>query len=80
MGWQILAEWFPEHEVTFSCWCEAINGRSKKIKRFLAFSCSTCWIRETEEQTNATRKMVLAFVEDPVGYKIELIDRDLWKS
>jgi len=31
----------------------------------------------TEGKTNATRSTVLAFVEDPVGYKIELIERDL---
>ena len=31
----------------------------------------------TEEKTNATRSKVLAFVEAPVRYKIELIERDL---
>jgi len=34
-------------------------------------------IRKTEEKTNATRSKVLAFVEAPVRYKIELIERDL---
>ena len=34
-------------------------------------------IRKNEEKTNATRSTVLAFVEDPVGYKIELIEGDL---
>ena len=32
---------------------------------------------KNEEKTNATRSTVLVFVEDPVGYKIELIERDL---
>ena len=31
----------------------------------------------TEEKTNKTRITVLTFLEDPVGYKIELIERDL---
>ena len=34
-------------------------------------------IRKNEEKTNATRSKVLAFVEAPVRYKIELIERDL---
>ena len=34
-------------------------------------------IRKTEEKTNVTRSNVLAFVEAPVKYKIELIERDL---
>ena len=34
-------------------------------------------IRKTEEKTNTTRSRVLRFVEDPVGYKIDLIERDL---
>ena len=38
------------------------------------------WIRKTEEKTNTTRSTVIGFVEDPLGYKIELIERDLWKS
>ena len=32
---------------------------------------------ERLKKTNATRSTVLAFVEDPVGYKIELIESDL---
>ena len=39
-------------------------------KRFLM-------IPKNEEKTNATKSTVLAFVEDPAGYKIELIERDL---
>ena len=31
------------------------------------------WIQKTEEKTNATRSTVLAFLEAPVRYKIELI-------
>ena len=38
------------------------------------------WIRKTEEKTNATRSTVLAFGEAPVRYKIELIERDLWRN
>ena len=34
-------------------------------------------MRKAEEKTNATRSTVLAFEEDPVRYKIELIKRDL---
>ena len=34
------------------------------------------WIRKTEEKTNATRSTTLAFVEDTVRYKIELIEKD----
>mgnify|MGYP001441179084 CR=1 FL=1 len=30
-----------------------------------------------EEKTNTTKSIVLRFVVDPVGYKIELIERDL---
>ena len=30
-----------------------------------------------KKKTNATRSTVLAFAEDPVGYKIELTERDL---
>ena len=48
--------------------------------RFFSTGCSAPWIRKTEEKTNTTRSAVLGFVEDPVGYKIELIERDLWKS
>ena len=80
MEWQILGKRFFENEVTFTCWCIAINGSCKRIERCLAFRCTTCWIRETEEQTNATRTTVLAFVEDPIGYKIELIEWDLWRN
>ena len=29
------------------------------------------------KKKNAARSTVLAFVEEPVGYKIELIERDL---
>ena len=32
---------------------------------------------ERRKKTNTTRSIVLRFVEDPVGYKIELIERDL---
>ena len=38
------------------------------------------WIRKTKEKTNATRSTVLAFGETPVRYKIELIERDLWRN
>ena len=34
-------------------------------------------IRKNGEKTNATRSTVSAFVEDPVGCNIELIERDL---
>ena len=34
-------------------------------------------IRKTEEKTNATRSKFLAFLEAPIRYKIELIERDL---
>jgi len=30
-----------------------------------------------KKKTNARRSTVLAFAEDPVGYKIELIGKDL---
>ena len=33
------------------------------------------WIWKTEEKTNTTRSTVLAFVEAPVRYKIELIEK-----
>ena len=32
------------------------------------------------KKTNATRSTVLAFVEDPVGYKIDLIEKRLMKE
>ena len=32
---------------------------------------------ERRKKTNTTRSIVLRFVEDPVGYKIELIERVL---
>ena len=36
---------------------------------------------DTEEKTNATRSKILVFVEYPVGYKIELIERNsFWLS
>ena len=38
------------------------------------------WIQKTEEKTNATRSIVLDFVEDLNGYMIELIDRNLMKE
>ena len=38
------------------------------------------WIRKTEEKTNAKKSKVLAFIEAPVRYKIELIERDLWRN
>ena len=38
------------------------------------------WIKKTEEKTNAARSTVLAFGEAPVRYKIELIERDLWRN
>ena len=55
-------------------------GGVKGLKDAWRLRCSSCWIRKTEEKTNATRTTVLAFVEDPVGYKIELIERDLWRN
>ena len=32
---------------------------------------------DNEEKTNATRSKILVFVEYPVGYKIELIERNI---
>ena len=80
MEWQILAKRFLEHEVTFSCCCKANDGSCKRIERCLAFRCSARWIWKNEEKTNAIRRIGLAFVEDPVGYKIKLIERDLWRN
>ena len=53
-------------------------GRCNRIERCLAFtcSCSTGWIRKIKEKTNATRSIVLAFVQDLNGYMIELIKRN----
>ena len=42
----------------------------------MALRCSARFIRKTKEKTNTTRSTDLAFVEDPVGYKIELIEKD----
>ena len=78
--WQILAKRFLEHEVTFSCWCKATNGKCKRIERCLAFRCSVHWILKTEEKTNTIRTTVLALVKDTIGYKIELIERELWRN
>ena len=57
-----------------------LMGGVKGLKDAWRFRCSARWIRKTEEKTITTRSAVLGFVEDPVGYKIELIERDLWKS
>ena len=38
------------------------------------------WIRKTEEKTNATRSTILPFVEAPVRFKIELIERETYEG
>ena len=54
MGRNFLAKRFFEHEVTFTFRCKTPNGRCKRIKRCLAFGCSTRWIRKTKEDARPT--------------------------
>ena len=54
-GMTNLGKKFFEHEVKLTSRCETPNGRCKRIDGCLAFRCSACWIRKTEERRNATR-------------------------
>ena len=54
MEWQILAERFLKHKVTFSLRGKTLDGKCKRIKRTFAPRCSACWIRKTEENTGET--------------------------
>ena len=72
MKWQILAKRFIEHEVTLTLRWKLLMGWVKVLNDTWRLGVSARWIRKTEERANAIRLRDLAFVEDPVGYKIEL--------
>ena len=54
---------------------ENIIGNDGKIMKYVTSCNIACGFHGGDP--NTIRSTVLAFVEDPVGYKLELIERDL---
>ena len=70
MGLQIMAERFLKHEVTFSFRCKTLNGRCKRIKRYMASSYNAFGIRKTEENSGGTATAM----KEKINWQKELLE------